>query len=423
MKKWLLGRQDKSTKQSYIWYSLGGLLNAGQSALLLIVISRTNPEADSGIYSIGYAIACLAGTIGLYGMRNFQVTDVTHRYSFSTYLKSRVISCIAMMMLVLYYILKGLMRLDYSVDKCAVILLLGLLKLVDAVEDVYHAKYQSVGRLDIAGRCMATRFMVMLLSFSVSLIFTGNLVVSSAISFICSLGYFILVTKMTYSEIEDIKVEESSSVWRLLTECFALFAGTFLALYIANAPKYAIDEICSEIDQANYNYIFMPVYVVNVLNTFIYQPVLAKMAGIFEKKDFGQFMKLFFRQIFIIVGILMSILLGGYLLGIPVLSILYNTDLSEYKLAFIILLVGSGFLATEGYIQAIITIMRKQNWLLIGFCLSAVAAMFAANPIVEQYGILGASLLYTGIVFIRMLIFIVMFICFWNKQVAKAINK
>ena len=184
MKKWLLGRQDKSTKQSYIWYSLGGLLNAGQSALLLIVISRTNPEADSGIYSIGYAIACLAGTIGLYGMRNFQVTDVTHRYSFSIYLKSRVISCIAMMMLVLYYILKGLMRLDYSVDKCAVILLLGLLKLVDAVEDVYHAKYQSVGRLDIAGRCMATRFMVMLLSFSVSLIFTGNRVVSSAISFI-----------------------------------------------------------------------------------------------------------------------------------------------------------------------------------------------------------------------------------------------
>lgn len=419
----LKSKTEHSDKSSFFWYSLGGLFNAGQSALLLMVISRTNSPEDAGIYSIGYAIACLALTVGNFGIRNYQATDVNHRYSFENYFSVRVITDFFMLLVVVVYMIRGFLYLGYSQEKCIVILLLGLLKIVDSIEDVFHGMFQCQGRLDIAGKCMATRLILMLITFSISLSFSHNLVISALIAFAFSLAYFIIITYNVFPMFNEkfrIRVFDRDN-YRVCIECISLFAGSFLAIYIANAPKYAIDEFCTEIEQAQFNYIFMPVYVVNVLNSFIYQPVLTKMALYYEKKDKKKFLSLFVKQIIIILGLVISILLVGYLLGIPILNIFYNTDLNELKGPFMILLIGSGFLATEGYIAAILTIMRKQNWLLIGYVSSAILALLFSRRVILQNGIMGAACLYSGIVFVQMLIFSILFLIFYKKY--SKINK
>ena len=70
-------------KASYFWNTLAGLLNAGQSVVILMVISRINGLEDAGIFSIANAIASLMLTVGNFGMRNYQVTDINEKYSFS----------------------------------------------------------------------------------------------------------------------------------------------------------------------------------------------------------------------------------------------------------------------------------------------------------------------------------------------------
>ncbi len=426
LKDFLIGDALTASKQSYIWYSIGGLLNACQSAILLFVISRTNSQDDAGVYSIGYAIACLAITVGSFGMRNYQATDLNHKHSFKTYLTSRIITDIAMMLVVLFYIIRGTVFLNYSLDKCLVILFLGLLKVVDSFEDVWHGFYQNRGRLDVAGKCMTSRYVLMIGAMVIVLVVCNNLVWASAISFIVSLLYFIYTTILVYPEIKndfwenrnlgDNSLINNKEISELLKECFPLFAGCFLAIYMANAPKYAIDELRPSTEQALFNYIFMPVYVVNVLNTFIYQPMLTTMASSYEIKDFKKFIKLFFRQIGIIFFLVLAVLIGGYLLGIPVLSIFYNTDLTELKMPFMFLLIGSGFLGMEGYLQAIITVMRKQKFLLIGFGISAVLALLLSRPAVIKWGIMGASLLYSGIIMLQMLVFIIIFLIIWKRK-------
>lgn len=186
-------------------------------------------------------------------------------------------------------------------------------------------------------------------------------------------------------------------------------------IYIANAPKYAIDEYMNEAVQACFNYIFMPVYVISVLNTFVYQPVLTRLAIYYEEKRHKEFIHLFFRQLLIIFGLALSVILCGFLFGIPFLSFLYNTDLTEYKLSFVILLIGGSFLAISGYLGVVITILRRQSWLLIGYVLAALIAFFAAKPLTLQFGAIGASLLYTGIVLLQALIFAVLFIRFYHS--------
>lgn len=419
MKKFLLGQEGSALSQSYIWYSLGGLLNAGQSALLLVVISRTNPSDDAGIYAIAYAIACLASTVGLFGVRNYQATDVLHKYSFSSYLKARIVSNLAMLLVIAFYLIKGYFYLGYSYEKCLAVLFLGLLKLVDAIEDVFHGRYQQSGRLDVAGRCVTIRYFIMLVSFMIGLVVTHNLVRASIISLIASLLFLSYSLTVTYRELKSSFLEENESkpFFGIYLECFSLFAGAFLALYIANVPKYAIDELCTEAEQASFNYIFMPVYVVNVLNTFIFQPLLNQMAKFYEQGEKKAFARLFWRQIGIIVLLVSCVLLAGYFLGIPVLGWLYNSDLTTYKTAFMILLVGSAFLATEGYMAAIITVFRKQKYLLIGYGISAILAIVVARKAVREYGVLGASVAYSGIIMVQMFVFIILFLIFYRKNV------
>lgn len=418
MRKFLLGNANNILRRSYIWNTIGGLLNAGQSAILLIVISRTNSVEDAGVFSIAYAIACLTLTLGKWGMRNFQATDVQEKYDYSIYVSSRIITCILMAGLTLFYIFKGIIVSDYSMDKCYVILLMGLLKLLDAVEDIVHGMFQRKGRLDVGAKCMTIRYMVMLCSCIICLCLTHELVVSLGVSFVLSGIFFLWSTFTVYGEFRE-KITISfvdKRVWCLLGECFSLFAGSFLMIYIANAPKYAIDEYMNETVQACFNYIFMPVYVISVLNTFVYQPVLTRLAVYYEERRHGEFIHLFLRQLIIIFGLALCVILCGFLFGIPVLSVLYNTELSKYKLSFIILLVGGSFLAISGYLGVVITILRKQSWLLIGYVIAALIAFFAAKPLTLQFGEIGASVLYTGIVLLQALVFTVIFIRFYRKD-------
>lgn len=417
MKNFVRGNSKTIYKDSYIWNTVGGMLNAGQSALLLVIISRTNSVEDAGIFSIAYAIACLTVTVGKWGMRNFQATDIQEKYDFGVYVSSRIFTCILMMIFTIYYIVKGVLWSEYTWKKCIVILLLTLLKMLDAVEDVVHGMFQRKGRLDVGAKSMATRYIVMLLVCGSSICLTHNLVVSLLISLIISSAYFLFVTSLVYGDYKE-KLNLSFTdrhMWQLLGECFSLFIGSFLMMYVANAPKYAIDEYMNETVQACFNYIFMPVYVISVLNTFVYQPVLTKLAVYCEEKKRREFLRLFFRQLLIIVGLALCVMLCGFFAGIPVLSFLYNINLDEYKFPFMILLLGGGFLAVSGYLGVVVTILRKQNWLMTGYFLSAILAFFAAKPLTLHWEVVGASYLYTGIVLFQALIFAAIFIKFYRS--------
>lgn len=411
MRKFLLGNPDNASRDSYIWYSIGGMLNAGQSALLLLVISRTNPVEDAGIFSIAYAIACLALTVGNYGMRSFQATDVREKYSYSVYVNSRIITVVLMIAMVIYDIFKGYVWLDYSKEKCLIILFVSLMKAVDSIEDVVIGRFQQKGRLDIGARCMTSRYIIVLVTYAVMLCLTHNLLYSSCVAFGVSLLYFLVAVCLTYRYLND-KVEVhliDRQILHLLGENFGLFVGGFVMLYIANAPKYAIDKYMNETVQACYNYIFMPIYVVNVLNAFIYQPILVKLARVCEEKKYKEFRKMFLRQLTIILGMSVGIIVVSAFLGVSTLSLFYNIDLSTYKSQLMLLMLGSSFLAISGYLGVVITILRKQNWLMIGYLLVAIIAWIAAEPLVISLGITGAAVSYTLNIFLLMIIFALIF--------------
>ena len=199
--------------------------------------------------------------------------------------------------------------------------------------------------------------------------------------------------------------------------CFPLFAGAFLSFYIGNAPKYAIDAQLTDSAQACYGFIAMPVFVIGLLNNFIFNPMLYRLSLLWSERKVKTFIFKVVRQVGIIFAITIVCIVGAYCIGIPVLSILYNTDLHDYKTELLILLLGGGFLGLSGLLNAVITIIRCQEYLMWGYAIIAVLAFFMSNKIVSMYDVMGASVLYTLLMFGLCIIFSVMLIVGIKKNI------
>lgn len=421
IRRFLLGSQNTIDRDAFIWNMIGGMLNACQSAILLVVISHVAPVQDAGVFALAYAIASLAVSLGKYGMRTFQSSDVNEKYSFSTYVSSRIITSILMMALTVFYMIKGVFLLNYGYSKILAILLVGLMKLIDTIEDVYHGRLQQRLRFDVAARCMAARYIGTMLVIIIALVVSHDLLISLLIGLLFTTVFYIYTCRVFNAfldtEVRNYKVTKNTV--HLLGECFSIAAGGFLAIYIANAPKYAIDAQLNETVQAGFNYIFMPVYIVSTLSSFIFQPLITRMAIYLDERRKDKIIKMFFTLLIAITGLSIVILLAGYFWGIPVLTIMYNYDLSGYKYAFMVLLIGGVLLAYGSFFNVCVVIFRKQNWLLIGYLIPAIVEMVTANRVVAVYGVTGVAFLYTGLILIQTLMFlIVLFLsCYkWNME-------
>lgn len=406
MQQFILGDKNSIKRNSYIWNIIGGLINAFQSVIILIVLTRVLDIEMAGIFTIAWAIANLAITIGKYGVRNYQVTDISEKFTFNDYLSHRILVSVLMIIFTIVYIAFQTYTNDYSLDKIIIIFLMCYLKLVDSVEDVFHGMYQQKNRLDIAGKCISVRLIISTLMLCIFSILAQNLIIASILTCIFTTLILFYLLKISYPIFSLPKIHISyNKSWLILKYCFPIFGGSFLSFYILNAPKYAIDALLTSELQAYYGFISMPVFVIGLLNNFAFQPILTTMTICYEENDIKKFETFFWRQIIFIIFITVLALLGSFFLGIPILSLLYNCDLSLFRLDLLILMLGGGLLALVGFFTTIITLMRNQKIILIGYIIVGFLALFSSNFIVYRYQLRGASILYLFLILILTLFF------------------
>lgn len=383
--------EQKIGVSSVFWNIVSGGLISAISMILLWVVTRTNGVNDAGVFSLGFSTAQMLVTIGNYGMRNYQATDINGKHDKQTYLVSRWCTCALMMAIAVVFVLIK----QYYLEKALVVVLLCLLKATDAIDDVYGGEYQRRGRLDIAGKMMSFRIFGYLVIFSIAIFVTRNLVIACAAAILSSSISLSIFVKSIKSILKcESYGGNDSSISKLMLECLPLCVSSFLLNYFGNAPKYAIDSFMGDEMQAYYTYLFMPCFVINLFVSFAIQPLLTKLSLYWMQKKKKEFLKLVLLVVVCTMGIALVVILGGEIVGIELLSLVFGVALSEYKQVLMILLIGGAFYAFCVIGQVVLTIMRKQILLMICFGIASIIAYCASGPFVRNYGLFGASYSY-----------------------------
>jgi O-antigen/teichoic acid export membrane protein len=276
----------------------------------------------------------------------------------------------------------------------------------DAFEDVYFGEYQKNNRLDIASKMWGTRYISTIILMIVLIVVTKNLYLTVVVSTIFTFAVMILFIFLTKEYVSEYERPRVGRVFKQLLVTLPLALGAFLTLYIGWAPRDAIDMILKdETIQAIYNYLSMPVFVVQMMVTFIFNPRIYHISCLWNDRKISDYMKETMKQVAFVVAITLICIAGAAVLGVPVLSMLFNVDLKPYKLDLLIMLVGSGCLGMATLLGNLLTVMRYQNAILVGYVIVSVISFFFMGRAVMIYNVRGAVVFYVAILFLLSLIF------------------
>lgn len=385
-----LKRQDAG---NFLWNAVGGVLNAGQSVFLLIVITRVCGLEAAGIFSIAFATGNLFLYLGNYGVRNYQVSDLSEKYSFHDYLRHRLCTVLLMLAAAAVYTAWSAKTGNYSHYKTACVLAMCVCKAVDCLEEVFEGRYQQKGRLDRSGKLVTFRLLVSIGGMIAVLLVTRDLLTAVWWGvFLAAAASALIIWRYRETAAFERTAFSFSGIAGLMRECFPVCAANFLSFYLINEPKYAIDAAMDETAQACYNFIAMPVFVIQLLNMFLYQPMLIRMTASWENGRRKEFLGYFGRICGALAMISAPILLAAWIFGIPVLSWLYATDLSALRTELLLIMTGGIFLAFNGFYCAVLTIMRKQREIPLTYLAGAVLSLVSTPVMVRESGIVGAVL-------------------------------
>ena len=415
--------KEKNVKKAFLWNMIGSTCYSGSSFLYLLVVTRVCGAQLAGFYSLSYATAQLLLQVGRYGVRTYQATDLEHKYLFSEYKISRVITCALMMLFgILYssFSFKG----EYIIISTFII----MMKMIDAVEDVYHGNLQQKYHVEQMGKMLAIRNVYSAVFFTGILMATKNLYFTCVTTAITSLILCLVVNSRTtakYAPKEDIgRGFQMGRVWELLKICTPMFVGTFLSLLLYNVPKYAMANVMTDEYQTYYSILFMPSFVITLMCEFVFKPTITTIAELWWENNIKKFAVYILRIIGIILVCCAGIVVGGHLIGRTLLEIIYGVDLSPYKIQFIALLVGGGISAEVYMIYNILIAIRWGKCLLPVYSVTAVITILASRSMVKQWGIMGAALNYVlscSILFVLFTTILIFAILKKKKETANAI--
>lgn len=156
-------------------------------------------------------------------MRNYQVSDMKNKYSYGTYIYSRIISTIVMFVTCMVYsLLRG-----YTGEKLVLIAILCVYRAVDGYEDVYHGEMQKRNRLDVASRIVTYRIVISSAIFAIGVLCTNNIIFSTALLTISAVLLSWGMNAVAISVMDMQQKPQKNQVWKLLFEVAPICIGAF----------------------------------------------------------------------------------------------------------------------------------------------------------------------------------------------------
>lgn len=410
---------DKNiTRNTFFWNAFSAVMNSFQTMLLLLIITRKSNVNDASIFVMAYAVGNLMIHIGKYGVRQYQVTDVTEKYSLKNYINARYVSMVFMMSAVAAYLGINILINDYSYKKSVVVLLICLVKGVEAFEDVYHGRMQQMGRLDVAGRILGIRLFIFIAGYGLLYIITEDILITTGINFIVTLIVAVCLNSWVMPEFNSItKIKNGmAGAKKILWECLPLCICMCLNMYISNAPKYTIDSVVSDDVQTKFNIVFMPVFIIALLANFIFQPFLKKMGELWADNNISRLVKDIIKFSVVIVMTDGIITLVGGFIGNPILGAVYNVDLKDYNKELIIFMIAGGVIALQNLFIMVITTIRYQKYMIYGYIFTAAIMFLAGGRVLAQGNLIRLCLFFLGVLSLLTLYCIALIIIAVRKQ-------
>lgn len=393
----------ENKKRDFIWNLIGTSINSFNSLFFMIVINHINLKSEAGVFTYAYSLICLFFILATFYNRVYQISK-SDKFSSKDFILYRVLSSIFTVIIVfLFSIING-----YNLFKLSVIMLICLFRMIEAISDAVYGVLQYKGYLYKSGISLSLKGIIGLIGFTLVDYFTKSITLALVSLIILNLAFFNFYDYKNVKEYLNGKVS-FNNILLILKETLPIFIYSFLAMYVANICKYMLDYFDTEEAQNIFGIIFMPSTVIGLCSAYIVVPIITSLNDLLKSKKYKEFNKLVSKMMIILVGVGMVAIIAAYVLGIPVLNVLYGMDLSNYKNLLLLVLVGATFYTLANVYSQVLVLLNVHKMQTLIYVVMSIVSTLICYFLISSYKLSGSVYSYVIFMFILLILYLILY--------------
>jgi len=315
-------------KENIAWNSSGSLIYLIFQWLITYLVVILLGFTDAGIFTLALSISGIAFAVALYGVRGYQVSDISREYSDKTYVLARTTTSVLALGGALVYLAIS----AYSLYAALCIVAYLIFKISESYADVYHGIFQRDGRMDIIGKSFILRGVVSNSLAIACMAITHQLLIS-----ICVLAFtsWVLIFLYDRNKVGDFyeksNVTSVRNIFDLLIACAPLAIYALLSSFFMYIPRISLENIMGSETLGIYASIAIPAVIIQVVSGYIFSPLLTIFAEHVSEGNFKLFRKLLIKTFTVIVALSMIVIVGGVIFGEQGLVLLFGEKIREFS--------------------------------------------------------------------------------------------
>ena len=315
-----------------------------------------------------------------------------------------VITCIVMMVVgVAYCFMRG-----YDGQMFTICMGVCVYKMIDGLADVYEGRLQQKDKLYLAGISQAFRSVVVFVVFSLFLLVTRDLGVSSIAMAVAAIATFLVLTfPLALLETPKSRRQSVQSIIALFKQCFPVFIALFMYALIDNMPKFVMETALSYDNQLYFNALYFPAQAILLTVGFVYKPLLVRMAQMWadaEKRN--RFHLVILAIVAMVIALTLVVIFLMSWIGIPIMSFMYGVDFEQFRGLSFIMIAAGGVTAIIDFLYQVITVLRRQKSVMKLYVITFGFSLFVPILLIDFTGLPGAVIGYLIVMTILMVLLV-----------------
>ncbi len=380
--------QENNIRKNVMWNTFGSVFYCICQWLITIIVVRVDSYATAGELSLAMTTSSSFSAISLFSMRNYQVSDVKGEYTSNEYVGSRLLTC--GVALVCCGITAAWGNSFYQMMCINAFM---LVRVAEALVDVFHGINQKYNRYDYIGKSYILRGIVTLATFSAGMILTKNLLLTLCVMAVLNMLVACCYDRVMTKGLESIRpVIWKKHVFELIKNCMPIVIFTFLLSLENLIPKNVLENQLGKEALGIYSSIASPTLIVQVFASVAFNPFLPRFTEVYYSGDIRRYRGMLHKAYAVLAGMCVVVTIGAMLVGRFGLSLLYGTDILEHYNLFMPIVWCTICTAIIWIVSAILVAMRKIPWLIGGMIVDFGICLLLVSPLIETYGMNGTSM-------------------------------
>ena len=398
---------EQNFKKNMIWNAAGNVVYLLCQWLLTVLVFRMSGEADAGILSVAMSVSATFQTVALFGIRNFQVSDISGKYTDTCYVGFRVITCaVALVACMIFSLVTA-----YRGAQLLAVFLFMIFRLAENFSDVLVGIAQKNGRLDIAGKSFAIKGVGTLVCFVLFFKISGDLNVG-----LLSIALFSCLSTIVYDafftkRLADFSFLPKDRKWLSLgRETAPLCVYLFLNSALSTIPKLILEKQSGNEILGFYSSVFAPALLVAAAANYLYNPFVPLLADARDKRDKRAFFSIILKLLLIMAVVAVLVLIAAAILGEWALTLVFGARIAPYSYLLIPILISIFTCVICSFLSTVLVVLRDFAPILVACGVGVLAETLLTAPLIEwcgtngtSYSFIFGSLIATVILTVRLL--------------------